>query len=169
MTRQCSVHALPVGIELLLVYDFTANEDNIGGHAGIALAGGGDSTVHEHAEIFVALPVFAGLDIGITVEPLDRLLEWREFGQHNSLDVFILIRIEHLEWSVPSEHFDILWVPCDPPVPLEPRSILYRLTDVNKIARHDVHLLQDAFCSLQSWETQALFRGLTLQQGESAD
>ena len=39
-----------------------------------------DSTVHEHPEIFVALSVFAGLDICFTVEPLDRLLKWREFS-----------------------------------------------------------------------------------------
>jgi adenylate cyclase len=32
--------------------------------------------------------------------PLDRLFKWRELSQHNYLDALILIRVEHLEWSV---------------------------------------------------------------------
>ena len=90
MTHQRSIHALSIGIELLLVYNFTANEDDIGRRAGTAFADGRDSTLHDHAEIFIAIcSVFAGLDIRITVEPLDRLLKWRELGYHNSLDALI--------------------------------------------------------------------------------
>jgi hypothetical protein len=48
--------------------------------AGTAFTDRPVSTVHEHTEIFVALPVFAGLNICFTVEPLDRLLKWREFS-----------------------------------------------------------------------------------------
>jgi hypothetical protein len=158
VTHQRSIYALPIGIELLLIYNFTANEDDIGRHAGTSLIKGGwneqtqsvswltftdrrDSTFHEHAEIFVSLSIFTGLDICITVEPLDRLLQWREFSQHNSLDALILIRVEHLEWSVPCEHIDVLGVPSDLPVALEPRSVLHRLADINKIVRHNIHLL----------------------------
>src|SRR4029077_15651288 len=37
VTRQRSIHALPIGSEVLLVYNFTANEDDIGRHAGTSL------------------------------------------------------------------------------------------------------------------------------------
>jgi hypothetical protein len=160
LTHQRSVHTLPIGIELLLVYNFTANEDDIGRCPGTAFTDRRDSTVHDHAEIFIAIcSVFAGLDICVTIEPLDRLLKWRELGYHNSLDALILIRVEHLEWSVPYEHIDILGVDRwrDLPIALEPRSVLHRLANINKIARHGVRLLQDPFCSLQRWETQAPF------------
>src|ERR1700756_5173005 len=157
MTHQRSIYALPIGIECLPVKNFTANEYYIRRHASSGFADRRDSALHEHAEIFVALSVFAGLDICITVEPLDRLLEWRELGYHNSLDALILIRVEHLEWSVPCEHVYILGVPRDLPIALEARSVLHRLADIDKIARHGVHLLQDPFCSLQQWETQAPF------------
>jgi hypothetical protein len=137
VTHQRFIHALPIGIELLLVHNFTANEDDIGRHVGTAFTNRRDSTVHDHAEIFIAIcSVFAGLDICVTIEPLDRL-KWRELGYHNSLDALILIRVEHLEWSVPYEHIDILGVDRwrDLPVALEPRSVLHRLADINKIAR----------------------------------
>src|ERR1700730_13560870 len=137
----------------------------------LALTIGRHSTVHEHAEIFVVLPVFAGLDVCITVEPLDRLFKRRELSQYDSLDALILVRVEHLEWCVRREHLDILGEGRrrDLPIAIEPRSVLHRLADINKIARHGVHLLQDPFCSLQPWETQASFRGLTLLQGERAN
>jgi hypothetical protein len=66
--------------------------------------------------------VFAALDICVTVEPLDRLLKWRELSYHNSLDALILIRVEHLEGAIPCEHIDILGVDrwCDLPVTLLP-------------------------------------------------
>jgi hypothetical protein len=35
--HQRSIHALPISIELLLVYNFTANEDDISRHAGTSL------------------------------------------------------------------------------------------------------------------------------------
>ena len=90
MTHQRSIHTLPIRIERLLIQNFTANEDDINRRrAGTALADRRNSTLHDHAEIFVALPVFAGSDICITVEPLDRPLKWRELGYHNSLDVLI--------------------------------------------------------------------------------
>jgi hypothetical protein len=134
---------VPIGIELPLVYNFTANEDDIGRHVGTALANRRISTLHQHAEIFVGLAVFAGLDVRVAVEPLDRLLKWRELGYHNSLDALILIRVEHLEWSVPYEHIDILGVDRwrDLPIALEPRSVLHRLANINKIARHSMHLV----------------------------
>src|SRR5690349_1046751 len=84
---------------------------------------------------------FAGLDICITVEPLDRLLNWRELGYHNSFHALVVIRIEHLGWTIRDEHIDILGVPRDLPVTLEPRSVVHGLTDINKIARHWVRLL----------------------------
>jgi hypothetical protein len=138
VTLQRFVHALPIGIECLPVKNLTANEHDIRRHASTGFADRRDSALHEHAEILVALPVFAGLDICITVEPLDRLLERREFSQHDSLDALILIRVEHFEWSVPCEHIYILGVPRDLPVALKPRSVLHRLADINKIARHGV-------------------------------
>src|SRR4029077_8942453 len=119
----------PIGIELLLVHNFTANEDDIGRHVGTAFTNRRDSTVHDHAEIFIAIcSVFAGLDICVTIEPLDRLLKWRELGYHNSLDALILIRVEHLGWSVRCEHIDILRVGRrrDLPVALEPRPGRYK-------------------------------------------
>jgi len=97
VTHQRFIHALPIGIELPLVHNFTANEDDIGRHVGTAFTNRRDSTVHDHAEIFIAIcSVFAGLDICVTIEPLDRLLKWRELGYHNSLDALILIRVEAL-------------------------------------------------------------------------
>jgi hypothetical protein len=57
--HQRSIHALPIGSELLPVNNFAANDDDIGRYAGISLGSwlgftdGRDSTVHEHAEIFV--------------------------------------------------------------------------------------------------------------------
>jgi hypothetical protein len=79
--------------------------------------------------------VFAASDICVTVEPLDRLLKWRELSYHNSLDALILIRVEHLEGAMPCEHIDILGVDrsCDLPVTLLPRSVLHCLADINKI------------------------------------
>ena len=69
--------------------------------SGTAFTDRRDFTVHDHAEIFIAIcSVFAGLDIGITVEPLDRLFKWRELSHHNSLDALILIRVEHLERTI---------------------------------------------------------------------
>jgi hypothetical protein len=103
-----------------------------------------DSTVHDHAEIVVALcSVFASLDICITVEPLECLFKWRELGYHHSLDALILIRVQHLAWTVPCEHIDILGVgrPRELPVTLEPRAVPHRLADINKIARHSMHFL----------------------------
>jgi hypothetical protein len=144
LTHQRSVHTLPIGIELLLVYNFTANEDDIGRCPGTAFTDRRDSTVHDHAEIFIAIcSVFAGLDICITVEPLDRLLKWRELGYHNALHALILIRVEHLGWTIRDEHIDILGVDRRRllPVALEPRSVLHRLADINKIARHSIDLL----------------------------
>jgi len=80
-----------------LVHNFTANEDDIGRHVGTAFTNRRDSTVHDHAEIFIAIcSAFAGLDICVAIEPLDRLLKWRELGYHNSLDALILIRVEAL-------------------------------------------------------------------------
>src|SRR4029077_10766532 len=111
MTHQRSIHTLPIRIERLLVQNFTENEDDIGRRAGAAFADRRDSTLHDHAEIFIAIcSVFAGLDIGFTIEPLDRLLKWRELGYHNSLDALILIRVEHLGWTIRYEHIDILGV-----------------------------------------------------------
>jgi hypothetical protein len=64
-----------------LVYNFTANGDDIDRLVGTAFANRCDSTVHDHAEIVIAIcSVFAGLDIRVTVEPLDRLLKGRELG-----------------------------------------------------------------------------------------
>jgi hypothetical protein len=143
VTLQRSAHALPIGIELPPVYNFTANEDDIGRRVGTALTDRRDSTLHKHAEIFVGLPVFAALDICVTVEPLDRLLKWRELSYYNSLDALILIRVEHLEGAIRCERIDILGVDrrCDLPVTLLPRSVLHCLADINKITRHSVHLL----------------------------
>src|ERR1700745_1575736 len=143
LTHQRSIHTLPIGIELLLVYNFTANEDDIGRGPGTAFTDRRDSTCHDHAEIFIAIcSVFASLDICVTIEPLDRLLKWREFGYHDSLDALILIRVEHLAWSVRRERIDILRVSRwrHLPVTLEPRSVLHRLADINKIGRHNIHL-----------------------------
>ncbi len=144
MTHQRFIHALPIGIELPLVHNFTANEDDIGRHVGTAFTNRRDPTVHDHAEIFTAIcSVFAGLDIGVTIEPLDRALKWRELGYHNALDALILIRVEHLGWTIRNEYIDILGVDRwrDLPVALEPRSVLHRLADINKIARHSMHLV----------------------------
>jgi hypothetical protein len=113
VTYQRLIHAPPIRIELPLVYNFTANGDDIGRCAGTTLTSRCDSTVHDHAEIFIAIcSVFAGLDICITVEPFDRLLKWRELGYHNSFHALILIRVEHLGWSVSYEHIDILGASC---------------------------------------------------------
>ena len=101
MTRQRFIHALPIRIELPLVYNFTANGDDIDRLVGTAFANRCDSTVHDHAEIVIVVrSVFAGLDIRVTVEPLDRLLKWRELGYYNSLDTLLLIRVEHLEGAI---------------------------------------------------------------------
>jgi hypothetical protein len=102
-----------------------------------------DSTLHKHAEKFVRLPVFAALDICVTVEPLDRLLKWRELSYYNSLDALILICVEHLEGAIPCEHIDIRGVDrwCNLPVTLLPRSVPHRLADINKITRHSRHLV----------------------------
>jgi hypothetical protein len=65
LTHQRSIHTLPIRIELLLVYNFT---DDIGRCPGTAFTDRRDFTVHDHAEIFIAIcSVFAGLDIFITV------------------------------------------------------------------------------------------------------
>src|ERR1700730_10301256 len=144
LTHQRSIHTLPIGIELLLVYNFTANEDDIGRCPGTAFTDRRDSTVHDHAEIFIAIcSVFAGLDICITVEPLDRLLKWRELGYHNALHALILVGVEHLGWTIRDEHIDILGVDRRRllPVTLESGTVVHRLADINKIARHSIRLL----------------------------
>jgi len=125
VTHERFIHALPIGIELPLVHNFTANEDDIGRAVGTAFTNRRDSPVHDHAEIFIAIcSVFASLDISVTIEPLDRLLKWRELRYHNSLDALILIRVEHLGWTIRDEHIDILRVDRrrDLPVALEPRG-----------------------------------------------
>jgi hypothetical protein len=125
-----------------MVHNFTANEDDIGSPVGTTFINRRDSTVHDYAEIFIAIcSVFASLDIRVTIEPLDRLLKWRELGYHNSLDALILIRVDHLERTICCEHIDILGVDRrrDLPVALEPRSVLHRLANINKIA--SMHLV----------------------------
>src|ERR1700745_1027715 len=135
LTHQRSIHTLPIGIELLLVYNFTANEDDIGRGPGTAFTDRRDSTLHDHAEIFIAIcSVFAGLDICITVEPLDRLLKWRELGYHNSLAPLTQRRFTPLGGPTRDQHIDILGGDGRRflPVALEPRAVLDRLTDINK-------------------------------------
>jgi hypothetical protein len=133
-----------------------------------------DSTVHEQAEIVVALcSVLASSDICITVEPLERLFKWRELSYHHSLDGLLLIRIEHLARTVACEYVDILGVDRrrDLPVTLEPRSVLHRLADINKIAGHGMYFLSSLAAIVQPpvMGDSSPSRGLTLQCGESAD
>ena len=98
-----------MGIKLPLVYNFTANRDDIDRLVGTAFTNGRDSTVRDDAEIVVVIrSVFAGLDIGIAVEPFDRPLKGRELGYHNSFDTLLLIRVEHLEGAIPCKHIDII-------------------------------------------------------------
>src|SRR5258708_24251408 len=99
--QQRFIDALAIGIELALVYKFAANEDDIRRRVATAFTNRRDSAVHDHAEIFIAAcSVFASFDICATIELLHRLLKWRELGYHNALDALILIRVEHLEWTV---------------------------------------------------------------------
>ena len=127
-----------MGIKLPLVYNFTANRDDIDRLVGTAFTNRRDSTVHDHAEIVVVIrSIFAGLDIGIAVEPFDRLLKGRELGYHNSLHTLLLIRVEHLAWAIRCKHIDIVLGVGRrrvPPVSLEPRPVPHRLADINKIA-----------------------------------
>jgi len=102
VTHQRFVHALPIRIELPLVDNFTANGDDIDRLVRTTCTSRNDSTVHDHAQIVVVIrSVFAGLDICVTVKPLDRLLKGRELGYHNSFDTLLLIRVEHLEGAIP--------------------------------------------------------------------
>lgn len=143
MTRQRCVHAPPIGIELVLVYNVTANEDDVGRRAGDAFTNRRHPTFNNHAKIFITrCPVSAGADIRIIVEPLDRLLKWRELSYHNSLDALILIRVEDLAWTIRCEHINVLGVDRRRilPVALEPGSVVHCLTDINKVARHGTHL-----------------------------
>src|ERR1700730_8671340 len=119
----------------------TGTVADIGRCPGTAFTDRRDSTVHDHAEIFIAIcSVFAGLDICVTVEPLDRLLKWRELGYHNALHALILVRVEHLGWTIRDEHIDILGVDRRRllPVTLESGTVVHRLADINKIARHSM-------------------------------
>jgi hypothetical protein len=145
MTHQRFTHTLPIGIKLPLVYNFTANGDDIDRLVGIVFSNRRGTTVHDHAEIVVVIrSVFAGLDIGVALEPFDRLLKGRELGYHNSLYTLRLIRVEHLAWAIPCKHIDIVLGVGRrrvPPVALEPRPVPHRLADINKIARHTMHLL----------------------------
>src|SRR3984893_8129445 len=122
----------------------TGTVADIGRCPGTAFTDRRDSTVHDHAEIFIAIcSVFAGLDICVTVEPLDRLLKWRELGYHNALHALILVGVEHLGWTIRDEHIDILGVDRRRllPVTLESGTVVHRLADINKIARHSIRLL----------------------------
>lgn len=83
MSRQRFIHPLPIGIERPLVDNFTANGDDVDRLVGAALTNRSNPTLRDYAEIVVVIcSIFSGLDIGVTVEPLGRLLKGRELRYH---------------------------------------------------------------------------------------